>query len=162
MAPRGKAKVKEPAPYADYLDKEPTDLQDHLTGWLLEKTGYEPENADDFAEGVRLCVALRMTHQASEENAERRAASEERSVAKAKAKAVKAVEEDEDEAPAPKRRGRPPKAKLVEEDEPAAAPVKRGRGRPPKAKPEEVEAPKAVRKPPVKGRAKATADGEDF
>ena len=153
MAPRGKAKTKEPAPYAEYLDKEPTDLQDHLTGWLLDKTGYEPENADDFAEGVRLCVALRMTHQASEENAERRAASEERSAMKAKAKAA-----EEDEDPAPKRRGRPPKAKPVEEDE---TPAPKRRGRPPKTKSEEVEAPKVTRKPPVKGRAKPVAD-EDF
>jgi len=156
MAPRGKTKAKEPAPYAEYLDKEPTDLQDHLTGWLLDKTGYEPDNADDFAEGVRLCVALRMTHQASPENAERRAASEERSAIKAQAAKAKAIEEDE--APAPKRRGRPPKAKAIEEDE---TPAPKRRGRPPKAKPEEVEAPKVARKPPVKGRAKA-ATGEDF
>ena len=159
MAPRGSkaAKVKEPPPYADYLDKEPTDLQDHLTGWLLDKTGFEPENPDDFAEGVRLCVALRMTHQASPENAERRAASEERSAVKA-AQAAKAKAAEEDEDPAPKRRGRPPKAKAVEEDE---TPAPKRRGRPPKVKPtEEVEAPKANRKPPVKGRAKPPA--EDF
>lgn len=156
MAPRGSKKVKEPAPYAEYLEKEPTDLQDHLTGWLLDKTGYEPENPDDFAEGVRLCVALRMTHQASEENAERRAASEERSATKA-AQAAKVKAADEDEAP--KRRGRPPKAKAVEEDE---TPAPKRRGRPPKIKAadEEVEAPKANRKPPVKGRAKPPA--EDF
>jgi len=155
MAPRGSKKVKEPAPYAEYLEKEPTDLQDHLTGWLLDKTGYEPENADDFAEGVRLCVALRMTHQASPENQERRAASEERS--EMKAQAAKRKADEEDETPAPKRRGRPPKAKVVEEDE---TPAPKRRGRPPKAKPEEVEVPKTVRKPPVKGRAKP-AD-EDF
>ena len=155
MAPRGKTKAKEPAPYAEYLDKEPTDLQDHLTGWLLDKTGYEPDNADDFAEGVRLCVALRMTHQASEENAERRAASEERSAMKAKAAKAKA---EEDEDPAPKRRGRPPKAKAEEDETPAP----KRRGRPPKVKPEEVEAPKTPRKPPVKGRAKPTTPEEDF
>jgi len=157
MAPRGSkaAKAKEPPPYAEYLEKEPTDLQDHLTGWILDKTGYEPDNPDDFAEGVRLCVALRMTHQASEENAERRAASEERSAMKAKAKAA-----EEDEDPAPKRRGRPPKAKPILEEVETPAPKRRGR--PPKAKTtEEVEAPKATRKPPVKGRAKPAAD-EDF
>jgi len=153
MAPRGSKKVKEPAPYAEYLEKEPTDLQDHLTGWLLDKTGYEPDNADDFAEGVRLCVALRMTHQASPENADRRAASEERSATKAKAKAA---EEDDDEAPAPKRRGRPPKAKVVEEVE---TPAPKRRGRPPKIASVE-EPPKTLRKPAVKGRAKPP--DEDF
>lgn len=92
--------------YTVYLDKDATDLQTRLADWILDKTEYQPADTDTFYDAVRLATALRMEFQASPENqkvlADRRAAKEEEAAAA-------------EEAP-PKRRGRPAKAKVVEEE----------------------------------------------
>lgn len=125
--------VAEEMDLESYVEKPVTDLQSHLNDWILDKTGYEPKNEEDFLMGVKLATALRMAHQASPENEERRealAAAREKAVEEAdvaraeksaarKAKAAEADDDDE-EAPKPKRRGRPAKAKAEpEEDEEA-------------------------------------------
>lgn len=57
-----------PRDYTSYADKAPTSLQERFTKWILEVTGYEPDDMDSFEAGVRLGVALRMAFQASPEN----------------------------------------------------------------------------------------------
>jgi hypothetical protein len=120
--------------YSTYLEKEPTDLQERFADWILDKTGYEPTDADDFATGVQLATALRMEFQRSPENQavleERRAAAEERAEEKATKPAAK--------------RGRPRKTvePVEDADEPEEA---------------EEEAPKPTRKRPAARTAKAGA-----
>lgn len=121
--------------YTRYLEKDPTDLQERFGQWILDKTGYEPDNEDDFLAGVQLGTALRMKFQASPENQEVLA---QRREAAAKAKEEKAA------AP-PKKRGRPAKAK-VEETEPEEV-----------EEPEEQEAEEEEATPtPRKTRARRT------
>ena len=107
--------------YTKYRDKEPTDLQDRMADWVLDKV--DPELDDDevdaFREGIRLGVALRMKFQASPEN---QAVLKEQKAARA---AAAAAEDDEDEEPKPK-----PKRKASPKARKAAEPV---------AEPEEVE-----------------------
>jgi hypothetical protein len=77
--------------YPKYADKAPTDLQERLADWIMEKTGVtfatKKEEAA-YREGVRLAVALRMKFQASPENqaaiAERAASREDEEVEAAK------------------------------------------------------------------------------
>lgn len=57
-----------PRDFTKYADKPPSDLQDRMAKWILDVTGYEPDDLDSFNEGVRLAVALRMAFQASPEN----------------------------------------------------------------------------------------------
>lgn len=150
--------------YTLYLDKAPTDLQDRLADWLIDKVGVEfDDDAEEqaFREGVRLCGALRMDFQASPENqtvlAERRAAKA-------------AGDDEEDEAPAkPKKStGKKAKPKKVvddepddeedEEDEQAPAPKPKAR-RATKAKAAADSKPKARRT--AKTRKAAADDSED-
>jgi hypothetical protein len=113
-----------------YAEKPPTPLQAHLADWLLEKTEYDParakSKADAFRRGVQLSAALRMEHQKSPENAERRELLKEEVAAarpvKAPKKAKKVVEpepdeddvddeDEDDDEPAPKARKAPRPAK---------------------------------------------------
>lgn len=125
--------------YTKYLEKDPTDLQERFGQWILEKTGYEPKDEDDFLAGVQLATALRMKFQASPEN---QAVLEERRLAAAEAKEAKA-------AAGPKKRGRPAKAKAEPEPEEVVEEEEQ-------EEPEEVveEAPKAR---PTRGRRTAKA-----
>lgn len=80
--------------YEGYAAKEPTDLHEHLSDWIQEKTGYDPASAKSkqqaFLKGVQLGALLRMDHQASPENQERRRTLAERTAkAKEEAKAAK-------------------------------------------------------------------------
>ena len=93
--------------YTKYADKAPTDLQKRFGEWILDKVDPEIENEEDFLEGVRLGVALRMKFQASPENQEVLAAN----------RSKVATEDDDEEKPAPKRRGRPAKAVEPEPEE---------------------------------------------
>jgi hypothetical protein len=122
-----------------YAEKPPTPLQAHLADWLLEKTEYDParakSKADAFRRGVQLSAALRMEHQKSPENAERRELLKEEVAAarpvKAPKKAKKVVEPEPDEEddvdedePAPKARkvARPAKsAKKTRKAKPVTA-----------------------------------------
>jgi hypothetical protein len=125
-----------------YAEKPPTPLQAHLADWLLEKTEYDParakSKADAFRRGVQLSAALRMEHQKSPENAERRELLKEEVAAarpvKAPKKAKKVVEpepeeeddvdEEDDDEPAPKARkvARPAKsAKKTRKAKPVTA-----------------------------------------
>lgn len=141
--------------YGKYLEANPTQLMTHIEQWLKDKTGFDPKAArtkeEAFAAGVRLTVHLRGVHQASPENQARllanRQAADAADTAKAEARAEraasgakprgrlpKAAAEDKAAEPAPaKRRGRPPKAKAVEETPATAAenatPKRRGRPR---------------------------------
>jgi len=131
--------------YAKYLDKDPTTLMEHITEWILEKTGFDPSEGtpeEAFERGVELTVALRSHHQASEENqarlevareaaeareaekAERRA-ERERVGAAARGRLPKVADEDGSETPKPARRGR--KAAVAAEEAPAETPKRRGR-----------------------------------
>jgi hypothetical protein len=125
--------IEEEKDYSTYLEKEPTPLQEHFAEWIQDKTGYEPNDADDFATGVQLATALRMEFQRSPENQarleERRAAAEQ-------------AAEERSSKPAGKR-GRP--RKTVEPVEDADEPEET-----------EEEAPKPTRKRPA-ARAKAGA-----
>lgn len=149
--------------YTTYADKDATDLQSRLNDWILEKTGYEPEDEDSFFAGVRLATALRMDFQASPENqkvlAERRAAKEE-------------AEEEKANAPA-KKRGRPKKAKAeeveeaedeeLEEDEEAEeeeTPAPKPKARRAKKAPAAEKKP-AVRKAAPRKKSKPVADDDE-
>ena len=118
--------------FTKYADKPPTDLQSRFSGWILEKTGYEPEDMDSFNEGVRLATALRMAFQASPENQEvlegrreesaakkaavkKRGTGKKSGVSNPKPEPEEVEEEDEDES--------------EEEPEEAPAPVKRKPGK---------------------------------
>lgn len=105
-APEPEEVEEEAKDYTAYLEKAPTDLQERFAQWIQDATGYEPNDPDDFATGVQLATALRMEFQRSPENQavleERRAAAE-------------AAKEERANKPAAKR-GRPAKAKAVEED----------------------------------------------
>jgi len=127
--------------FTKYADKEPSDLQKRFAEWILEVTGYEPDDMDAFNEGVRLATALRMAFQASPENQE--VLNARREAAEAKRTAVK--------EPKPKKAKTPkkvePEAEADEdddEDEAAETVVKRKPGKRvkrPAAEPEaEVEA----------------------
>lgn len=129
--------------YTAYADKPPTDLQKRFSDWIVEKTGYEPEDMDSFSEGVRLATALRMAFQASPENQEALAnRREEVSAAKqakadkpkGKAKAAKvakvtkdteddadvdAEESEEDDAPVARKQA--PRRRKAAEPEPEVA-----------------------------------------
>lgn len=52
-----------PAPMANYLEKEPTSLHENFADWLTRQTGYEVD-----LKTVQLATALRMTFQRSEDN----------------------------------------------------------------------------------------------
>lgn len=125
--------VEDEKDYTTYLDKAPTPLQEHFAEWIQDKTGYEPNDVEDFATGVQLATALRMEFQRSPENQqrleERRAAAEEKAEERASKPAGK--------------RGRP--RKTVEPVEDADEPEET-----------DEEAPKATRKRPA-ARAKAGA-----
>jgi len=164
------------ADYEDYRDKEPTTKQDHLSAWLLDKTGLTFSTKKEeaaFADGVRLTVSLHKHYQRSPENHERHEAEQEaraagaddrkavaeekralRVAARAERDAEKAArrpsEPDTNGAAAPKRRGRP--ARPVAEDEPVPTPKRRGR--PPRAAAPAAE-PEAA--PKRRGRPAATA-----
>jgi hypothetical protein len=134
--------VEDEKDYTTYLDKAPTDLQERFAQWILDQTGYEPNDSDDFATGVQLATALRMEFQRSPENQ-----------AELERKRAAKEQEDEEKASAPpKRRGRPRKAQAEPEpeeteEEPEEAPKPR-RGRTTRAKP----APKTPAKPAAKPR----------
>lgn len=118
-----------PRDFTGYADKKPTDLQERFAQWILDNTGYEPDDPDSYFDGVRLAVSLRMAFQASPENQAVLAENKAKAQAKAekpakpvKAKAKKAAEpepepeledeedtddepeEDEAEEPAPVKR----------------------------------------------------------
>lgn len=141
--------AENPRDFTKYADKAPSDLQARFAKWILDVTGYEPEDQDSFDEGVRLATALRMAFQASPENQEvleaRRAEALDKKNApkparktKAKAKKVEETEEaddaeeDEDdeaeETPEPEPVKRKPGKRVkkpaddAEEDEGAEAP----------------------------------------
>lgn len=111
--------------------KEPTDLQVHLADWIIDKTGmtFASKAAEAaFRKGVQLATTLRMKHQASDENQERRAALEAAAAAAeaeaptpAKAAPAKAV-------PAAKKAAK--KAAPAEEAPAEAAPAKKGKRKP--------------------------------
>lgn len=114
--------------YSLYLEKEATPLQERFADWIIEKTGYEPVDEEEFRLAVQLATALRMEHQRSPENQEvleaKRAEKEERDLERAnKPKAKRGrprkvaedvdedvddvdddVEEDVEETPKPARR----------------------------------------------------------
>lgn len=128
-----------PKDFTKYADKAPSDLQSRMATWILDVTGYEPDDLDSFNEGVRLAVALRMAFQASPENQavlEKRR--EEAAAKKAappkkrgpKAKAPKATEDDA-EAEAEEESD----SEVAESDE-FSEPVKRKPGKRVKAQPE--------------------------
>jgi hypothetical protein len=140
--------------YAKYLDKEPTELMEHITQWILDKTGADPTDMDSFEMGVHLTVALRPAHQASEENQERleqnRLAAEQLAQEKAARRQERATKPKSGEEPeteeAPRRgRGRPRKTEAAETTEETP---KRRPGRPRKA-----EAADGVVTPIARGRA---------
>jgi|SRR5882757_328945 len=131
--------------YAKYLDKEPTTLMEHITEWILEKTGFDPSDStpeEAFERGVELTVALRSHHQASEENQARLEVAREAAEAREAEKAERRAERervgaaargrlpkpaaDDDEEPKPARRGRKAAAQVAEEA-PVEAPKRRGR-----------------------------------
>jgi hypothetical protein len=107
--------------YANYKDKEPTDLQARFPDWLIEKVGLTfPTKKEEmaFREGVRLSTALRMPFQASDEN---RAATAAR-------RAARGNSTEEAEAPAKKATGRAAK-KTAPAAAPASAAPPKTRGR---------------------------------
>lgn len=73
--------------YAAYAAKDPTDLHTHLAEWIKDKSGYDPTKAkskeEAYLKGVQLGALLRMDHQSSPENQQRRAALSRSSEAKA-------------------------------------------------------------------------------
>lgn len=126
--------IDEEKDYSLYLEKAPTALHERFADWILEKTGYEPTDEEEFRTAVSLSTALRMEHQRSPENQE--------VLAENRAKAAAAKEERES-APA-KPRGRPKKRAAVEEPEDIEEDVEE----------DEEEAPAPKRRP---ARAKAGA-----
>lgn len=125
MSDSAKKAADTPRDYTKYADKTPSDLQERFAAWILEVTGFEPNDTDDFNEGVRLATALRMAFQASPENQEvleaRREAAEAKKNAPKKVKAKKAkveddaeVEDDEEETPEPVKRKPGKRAKAAE------------------------------------------------
>jgi hypothetical protein len=152
--------------FAKYLEKDPTQLMDHIDDWIRTKTGVDLAGltADDaFSLGVQLTVALRPAHQASEENQERleqnrlaaeRAESERASRPRAARASAPAATEQPEGTPAPKRRGRPPKATQAAESTPApvAAPSGRRAGRRPAAAPVETAPDNVTQMPAAKRR----------
>lgn len=100
--------------YTKYLDREPTDLQERFSDWIVEKVGVEfktNKEMEAFEIGVRMATSLRMKFQASPENQEVLAANR-----------AKAAEPDDDEPEAkparkPATRGRAKAAAPVEEPE---------------------------------------------
>lgn len=131
-----------PKDYTSYATAKPTPLQVDFTGWITDKTGYDPASAkskaEAFAEGVRLGVALRIPFQASDENKEATAAR----------KAARAAETSE------------PKAEASSETAPAkAAKATKAAAKPATATPE--AAPPAAESAPAsprrRGARKSTA-----
>lgn len=64
------AKVAAAPEFAAYLDKEPTAVQMRFADWLLEKTGYEPRDPEEYALIARVAVILYGRFQTSSENKE--------------------------------------------------------------------------------------------
>jgi hypothetical protein len=138
-----KAKTEAPAEevefdYTQYLDREPSDLQERFADWIIEKTGKEFATKKEEAAwraGVYVSVQLRMRFQASPENqavleARRSAAGTPKAVPSEKAKASVAPETV---APPVKAKGKKSVAAApapVEEPAEAVArpAVKRGKG----------------------------------
>jgi hypothetical protein len=63
--------------YTAVLAKAPTELHEHLAGWIKEKTGLTFGTAKEeaaYLRGVQLGALLRMKHQSSPENTARREA----------------------------------------------------------------------------------------
>jgi hypothetical protein len=130
------ANYKEPD-FAAVVAKPLTPLQEHFLDWVLEKTEITfPTKKEEaaFAEGVRIGVALRGSHQASPENQERMA--EARAAAEAAAAAAEAEAEAEvtpakaapakKTAPAKATKAAPAKATPVTEQKPVKrAPAKK-------------------------------------
>lgn len=81
--------------YTSYAKKDPTDLHSHLAEWIKDKTEYDPatakSKAEAFQKGVQLGALLRMDHQSSPENQERRRTLAERTKPVEEAKPAKAT-----------------------------------------------------------------------
>lgn len=125
--------------YTAYVAKNPTDLQERFTDWLLEKTEYDPAQTKSkmevFKMAVKLSVALRIPFQASPENQaaleEARAASAQRAEEpKPARKSTKAAAEDAPAKVAARTGRKATKAAAApaeDEEEAPAAPVTRTR-----------------------------------
>jgi len=116
--------------------KEPTDLQAHLAEWIVEKcelTFASKAAEAAFRKGVQLATTLRMKHQASDENQERRAA------------LAEAREEATEEAPAPKAA---PAAKKSAKKAAAPAPAEEAPAAPAKKKAKKANAAAPTAKAP--------------
>lgn len=103
-APKKQAVEKD---YTTYIDREPTNLAEHMSQWLKDKTGYEPGSAKEaaaFDMGVKLTCLLRPDHQRSPENQDRLATS--RAINKPKPQ-----DDADEEAPKPKRARKAPAAR---------------------------------------------------
>lgn len=57
--------------YTYLAEKAPTALHDDFAQWMLEATGYEPEDLDAFIKGVQLAAVLRGVYQRSPRNKSR-------------------------------------------------------------------------------------------
>lgn len=116
--------------FAAYVEKNPTPAQQHFVDWVQEVTGYDPAKArtkaDAFAMGARLCFALRMDHQRSEEN-------------QARLEEARAAREDGEEAPKPKKAAKKARPKTAAEPEPEELDAEEDEA-------EEEPAPKRARK----------------
>jgi hypothetical protein len=98
-----------------YANKPITALQKSFADWVIEKTGYDPQNAktkrDAYYDGIRLGAQLRMAHQASPENQAARAKRKEEVLnANTEKAAAKPAPRAEETAPARKQRVTKPKA----------------------------------------------------
>lgn len=117
--------------YSGYAAKEPTDLHEHLSEWIQEKTGYDPASAKSkqaaFLKGIQLGALLRMDHQSSPENQERRrtlSARTAKAEAKPEEKPAKGAKAAKATAPAEKattKRQRGPRAAQEAEEATATA-----------------------------------------
>lgn len=121
-----------PRDYTGYADKKPTDLQARFTQWILDNTGYEPDDIEAFEDGVRLAVSLRMAFQASPENQAVLAENKVKAAQKAEKPAKVAKVKKTKKAAEPEAEDEPEEtedddAEQDEEDEPA--PVKRVPGK---------------------------------
>lgn len=158
--------------YTKYADKAPTDLQDRLADWIMEKTGVTFATKKEevaYREGVRLAVALRMKFQASPENqaaiAERASGREEEEVQAAKTPA--APRKGSSARTTPPREAAPAKAAKATKATKAtkAAPAKAAAAAAPEADEEVVAEPvKTTGRRPARrpARAAATTDEAPF
>lgn len=132
--------------FQGYGDKEPSDLHTHLAEWIKTKTGYNPDNAaseqEAFLKGVQLGALLRMEHQASPENKERRESLATRTAkAREEAKAAKQAEREQAKAAKEAAKAQEAQEKAAKATKPEATPDGAGNA---EAQPTRQRGPKAA------------------